>query len=1046
MASLRLMQAFTLVYIFTILHVLVLGQGNPCDSNPCVHGACQQSGNSFQCSCNKNYTGLLCEIDPCQQYTELNEPDRSIHTERNVIVKCDLLVVRNEWYRFTGGENSAMLASNYVEHGRCASLSSGWLQDMHPTGPQGIIARKVCYSFINEKCKWSSNIQIRNCGTFFTYKLPAPPLCSLRYCTERFSFCQPNPCLYGTCNSGKDSYNCICNNNYHGKNCDQSYCQPNPCENQGQCKSNESGYNCTCPTTYYGKTCSQQYCQPSPCVQGTCNAFKDGYNCSCTGDYQGKHCDISGFKCTCIPGYTGQKCDAVTPRAIISPSSNTTIAAGVNITYSCAAATIPATAIVWSRVGQSSLPSNAVVSTVGVNSVLTLINASSVDNGRYQCEIFIKDGNASSSIHIFVVDPPVPRVLPSALTLLRGGTARFTCDPGTSVYSSVSWSSTTGSFPANRHTINGTQLTISKLENIDRSITCSVSNLAATASGVSYLTVQELPRAKLNPNSSLVIYKVDENVGVHLCLADGDPVVVSPRWTRSDGVSLTFADTLANRLTLRRITAAKQATYICTGTSSIGSSTTTLDVQVASQAYVRRFANSPGSTVSYQAFSTKNSVNETSSSTHYLNIRLKLDSLNDSLIFFQGNGFEDHTPDTINFLALALTDQHLGFMYSSGPDVANNPGIIGWIIIPDTMKTNTWYSIAATYEYGNATIQINDGPVYRNYSRESGRSTVITLTDWLYIGSLNNMNSNPIPNITVGFSGCISYLSVDNHTYDLSNNKLEESNTLACGDPCQLNKCQNQATCKSHPTDNKYYYCDCQSGYYDYLCSSSFASLADPCYSAPCRNGGTCVSTGGSNYICQCALPYSGITNCDSTISLQADDAANFDRYGYLRYSINSVNNQQDIQFQFKTTEANTLLYWQGDINFNANQYMYIRLSSGVVQLRFNLGSGEAVLNTAATVNDNQKHTVHVMRSGRQGYLAVDGVIATGLDEAPGQNESLADFSNVYFGGAENIAFKTGNRFSVGMIGCIGNIKIFNTPLSISDSVTAVGVTKCNGF
>ena len=87
------------------------------------------------------------------------------------------------------------------------------------------------------------------------------------------------------------------------------------------------------------------------------------------------------------------------------------------------------------------------------------------------------------------VDPPTTKISPAGVTLLRGGIARFTCDAGNTTYNSLAWS-TTDSFPANRHTINGNRLTISKIENVDRDLTCSVSNLAGNVSDTSRLTVQ----------------------------------------------------------------------------------------------------------------------------------------------------------------------------------------------------------------------------------------------------------------------------------------------------------------------------------------------------------------------------------------------------------------------------------------------------------------------------------------------------------------------------------------------------------------------------
>ena len=288
-------------------------------------------------------------------------------------------------------------------------------------------------------------------------------------------------------------------------------------------------------------------------------------------------------------------------------------------------------------------------------------------------------------------------------------------------------------------------------------------------------------------------------------------------------------------------------------------------LQNSAKGNIKHFVNGPGLPVSYEAFSSKTPPDQVTSAHHSVYIRIKLDSLNDSLIFFVGNGFEDNTPQTINFLSLSVYNQRLAFMYSTGPEHNTNPGVRGLVMAPDIAEVNVWYSINLHFYYGNASLQINGGTIYRNSSVNNQRSNNMTLSDWIYIGSLNNMNHNPTPNITTGFSGCVSHLDVDNYTYHLTNDRLEESNVLTCEDACQLNDCKNQATCRIHPSDVNYYYCQCSPGYYDYLCNTTYSSLADPCYSAPCLNGGTCVSTPNSSYTCQCPLPYAGTTNCDSS-------------------------------------------------------------------------------------------------------------------------------------------------------------------------------------
>ena len=68
---------------------------------------------------------------------------------------------------------------------RCGTHAPGWLSGGHPTVAEGAVKRKVCFHWSSGCCQFSSNIQVRNCGAFYVYKLSPPPACSLRYCGDR---------------------------------------------------------------------------------------------------------------------------------------------------------------------------------------------------------------------------------------------------------------------------------------------------------------------------------------------------------------------------------------------------------------------------------------------------------------------------------------------------------------------------------------------------------------------------------------------------------------------------------------------------------------------------------------------------------------------------------------------------------------------------------------------------------------------------------------------------------------------------------------------
>lgn len=65
----------------------------------------------------------------------------------------------------------------------CSTDAPGWLSGDHPSVAEGVVRRKVCFpGAVRGCCGYSSNISVRNCGSFFVYKLQPPPHCYLRYC------------------------------------------------------------------------------------------------------------------------------------------------------------------------------------------------------------------------------------------------------------------------------------------------------------------------------------------------------------------------------------------------------------------------------------------------------------------------------------------------------------------------------------------------------------------------------------------------------------------------------------------------------------------------------------------------------------------------------------------------------------------------------------------------------------------------------------------------------------------------------------------------
>ena len=82
--------------------------------------------------------------------------------------------------RFVGDAGSKMPTTR-VSAFRCGTDWSGWLDGAHPTLEDGEIRRKVCFSDRSAGCKYSVRISVKNCGSYFIYKLLSTS-CFSRYC------------------------------------------------------------------------------------------------------------------------------------------------------------------------------------------------------------------------------------------------------------------------------------------------------------------------------------------------------------------------------------------------------------------------------------------------------------------------------------------------------------------------------------------------------------------------------------------------------------------------------------------------------------------------------------------------------------------------------------------------------------------------------------------------------------------------------------------------------------------------------------------------
>lgn len=125
---------------------------------------------------------LFLVIPECFQYKSLNGFDRRRDYDKysRSGKKCDKDLTE-DWYRFYGGAGTVMASSCVPTH-RCNTDLTGWMEGSPPTVDEGVVRRKVCFHGYGSCCYKNVEINVRNCGPFYVYRLKKPTVCNSRYC------------------------------------------------------------------------------------------------------------------------------------------------------------------------------------------------------------------------------------------------------------------------------------------------------------------------------------------------------------------------------------------------------------------------------------------------------------------------------------------------------------------------------------------------------------------------------------------------------------------------------------------------------------------------------------------------------------------------------------------------------------------------------------------------------------------------------------------------------------------------------------------------
>ncbi|XP_059953954.1 neurexin 3 isoform X2 [Mesoplodon densirostris] len=295
----------------------------------------------------------------------------------------------------------------------------------------------------------------------------------------------------------------------------------------------------------------------------------------------------------------------------------------------------------------------------------------------------------------------------------------------------------------------------------------------------------------------------------------------------------------------------------------------------------------------------------------------------------------------VDFFAVELLDGNLYLLLDMGS---------GTIKVKATQKKandGEWYHVDIQRDGRSGTISVNSR---RTPFTASGESEILDLEGDMYLGGLPEHRAGLIlptelwtAMLNYGYVGCIRDLFIDGRSKNIR----------------QLAEMQNAAGVKSS-------------------CSRMSAKQCD---SYPCKNNAVCKD-GWNRFICDCTgTGYWGRT-CEREASILSYDGSM-----YMKIVMPMVmhTEAEDVSFRFMSQRAYGLLV--ATTSRDSADTLRLELDGGRVKLMVNLdcirincnsSKGPETLYAGQKLNDNEWHTVRVVRRGKSLKLTVDDDVAEG--------------------------------------------------------------------
>ncbi|XP_037388540.1 neurexin-1a-like isoform X2 [Pygocentrus nattereri] len=289
----------------------------------------------------------------------------------------------------------------------------------------------------------------------------------------------------------------------------------------------------------------------------------------------------------------------------------------------------------------------------------------------------------------------------------------------------------------------------------------------------------------------------------------------------------------------------------------------------------------------------------------------------------------------VDFFAIEMLDGHLYLLLDMGSGTTKTRAV------NKKVNDGEWYHVDFQRDGRSGTISVNS---VRTPYQAPGESEILDLDDNLYLGGLpENKAGLVFPTevwtalLNYGFVGCVRDLFIDGQSKDVR--RMAETQKAVGVKP----SCSKEAP--------------------------------KQCLSNPCQNNGICRE-GWNRYVCDCSGTGFLGRSCERDATILSYDGSKFMK---IQLPVAMHTEAEDVTLRFRSQRAYGVL--MATTSRDTADTLRLELDTGRVRLTINLdcirincttSKGPETLFAGQNLNDNEWHTVRVMRRGKSLTLIVD--------------------------------------------------------------------------